>query len=315
MKKIVADLSTYCRGSSDFMLAEGLQKDPLLYPIDLEFSLLSPRKYYSPTDTDGLPIRVYKSVGVQYNPTRIAAFGLAHWNRLRKPRDLAEKCASELIFIKVAEWFCDNCREGLWLYHFNWEDLKAPWISCMAQGEGISVLVRAAAHTKSSTYLDLALSALTPFNKDVSEGGVRSRLASGRVFFEEYPSSRIPHVLNGYLYAIIGLIDLFRATKAHEVDAMLSTARVTLERNIHLWDVGGWSYYDLVNVNGGLRNPCTATYHRLQASQLMYVGTVLGSSRLVKYAKRWEVTGGMFKYRMRAAIGKICFRLRNKAQR
>ena len=171
------------------------------YPLDLEFTLKNESQYYSPKDQEGTPLYNFESVGVQYLPSRIAAYAFAHFNRYRETGE--EK--SRHIFFQMAEWFMrsDN---AIWFYQFDMDDLKAPWISCMAQGEGISVLTRAYRLSQDNRYLSQAKKAVSIFKVPIEDGGVRSLIENQYPFLEEYPSIMCPrHTLNGFLYAIIGI--------------------------------------------------------------------------------------------------------------
>ena len=91
--------------------------------------------------------------------------------------------------------------------------LAPGWLSAMAQGHGISVLCRAYAATGNRAYFDAALRALAPFAVNASEGGVRNYVFGHFVWYEEYPTSKGTFVLNGFIYALVGLYDLIEAAK------------------------------------------------------------------------------------------------------
>ena len=65
--------------------------------------------------------------------------------------------------------------------------LESGWVSAMAQGHGISMMVRAAQVTSDASYWTAAQRALTPFKKMTHEGGVRNNLMGKFTWFEEYP--------------------------------------------------------------------------------------------------------------------------------
>ena len=128
VQKIWYDFQSALWGNSDFGFDErSLTK--LYYPLDLEFTLQNEEYYYSPKDAQGIPIIKYVSVGEQYNPTRIATYALAHFQRYLNANDEQSKKK----FFHIAEWFM-NSSDGIWPYNFSWGKLSAPWISCMSQG-------------------------------------------------------------------------------------------------------------------------------------------------------------------------------------
>ena len=265
VSKVIYDIKSYIMGNNDFPFYE-----PALYtsayPLDLKFTLLNEKKYYHPKDENGLPLRIYTSIGKQYNPTRIAAYGLAHYNEYLKcgnKKNLKE-------FLKVANWFVQS-EKGIWFYNFKWLSLNPPWISAMAQGEGISVLVRAWLITGKEIYLDKAIQATKPFTKEIKAGGVLSYI-DDMPFLEEYPTDRPTHVLNGFLYAVIGISDLERFAGIRVEFPSIKDLLQTLEKKLSLWDLGYWSAYDLDRTTFGFRNPATVSYHRLHISLLTYLG-------------------------------------------
>ena len=118
------------------------------------------------------------------------------------------------IFIANADWLCENIdSSGNWPTMHNKkigdEELLAPWPSAMSQGLALSVLARAYKNTEDSTYIVSARKAILSFGKTIEEGGVRTNNTFG-VFYEEYPlGSNSTHVLNGFIYSLYGLYDLY----------------------------------------------------------------------------------------------------------
>ena len=134
------------------------------------YMLFSEKADYSgPFDADGIPQLDYHGhIGVQYNPIAIAQYGLGNYNLWRIHGDPARRDK----FFRTAVWLCEHLEinsRGLavWAHHFNWEyrdTLQAPWYSGLAQGQGISVLVRAHKESSNSLYLDAAQRASRAFN-------------------------------------------------------------------------------------------------------------------------------------------------------
>jgi heparosan-N-sulfate-glucuronate 5-epimerase len=280
--KLSKDVKSYLVGNQEFAL-EPDSLTGLAYPLDLEFTLQNEDFYYTPKDVQGLPVRVYQSVGQQYNPTRLAAYGLAHFNRYLRTNDEN----SRTLFFKMADWFMQS-DDALWQYQFDWGDIKAPWISCMSQGEGISVLTRAFHLTGEEQYRQQALKALLPLCLPLEKGGLSSQIDGEWLFLEEYPSSTPEHVLNGYLYALIGMWDLIKIDKRVAEKANFEQHLSTLKSNINRWDVGYWSTYDLSPRINGVYNAVTVSYHKLHITQLNYLGFVTATPELCAVAKRWE---------------------------
>jgi heparosan-N-sulfate-glucuronate 5-epimerase len=105
---------------------------------------------------------------------------------------------------------------SVWNHHFNWEyrdSLKAPWYSALAQGQGISVLVRAHKESSDARYLDSARAAFESFRRPITEGGIAFTDESGDLWFEEYIVSPPRHILNGFIWALWGVYDYALETK------------------------------------------------------------------------------------------------------
>ena len=50
---------------------------------------------------------------------------------------------------------------------------------------------------------------------DVSAGGVRTHMPAGALY-EEYPAFPLPRILDGFLFALLGLFDIYVQTKNDE---------------------------------------------------------------------------------------------------
>ena len=52
---------------------------------------------------------------------------------------------------------------------------------------------------------------------DINEKGTQYKDEHGNIWLEEYPTIPTSHVLNGFIYAIFGIYDLYRVTKGKNV--------------------------------------------------------------------------------------------------
>ncbi len=135
-------------------------------------------------DASGVPQLDYHGhIGLQYNPIAIAQYGLGNYNLWRRNSDPDRKKK----FFLIADWLASHLEPNskgiyVWNHHFNWEyrdSLRAPWYSALAQGQGISVLVRAHKESGDARYLDAARAAFTAFQRPIEEGGVAFTDESG----------------------------------------------------------------------------------------------------------------------------------------
>jgi hypothetical protein len=128
-------------------------------------------------DENGIPrVRYGGEIGIQYNPVTIGLYALDHYERYLRTQDNNSK----ELFIKQANWLEQHLvlhrarLFGVWEYSFDYEpyQLRAPWVASMAQGVGISVLLRAYYMTCSREYLAAAMAALEAFRVPVEAGGI-----------------------------------------------------------------------------------------------------------------------------------------------
>ena len=93
--------------------------------------------------------------------------------------------------------------------------VRAPWLSAMAQGQCVSVLVRLFLESGEARFAESAAQRMRPLAKPFAEGGVRSYLA-GSPILEEYPTDPPSHVLNGAIFALWGYYDAWRGLEDAE---------------------------------------------------------------------------------------------------
>lgn len=268
--------------------------------------------YSGPFDSGGIPQLDYHGhIGVQYNPIAIAQYGLGNYNLWRSGGDAGRREK----FFRIADWLCDHLESNskglaVWAHHFNWEYrdcLQAPWYSGLAQGQGISVLVRAHKESGNSLYLDAAERAFVSFLRPISEGGVAFTDESGGLWFEEYIVSPPTHILNGFIWALWGVHDYFLATRDKTAQQLFSRGVQTLLNNLERYDLGFWSLYE----QSGTRFPMVASpfYHRLHVVQLRVLHRLTGEEKFFEVAQRWERYARSRANRTRALCYKSAFKL------
>ena len=197
---------------------------------------------------------------------------------------------------------------GRFLNDFGTEGLDTRWISGLSQSQGISVLVRAYLLTKEDRYLVQSRKALEPLLVPIEKGGVASRLSDGSFFIEEYPLKKPKHVLNGFLSAVFGIVDLHRVAPCRRTKAAVDDCWATLEANIAHWDLNGWSAYDLHNCGrAGPRNFATASYHSFHIVQLKYASVQTGNPRFAELSSLWQQNLESTSRRMQAHFAKVYY--------
>lgn len=214
----------------------------------------------------------------------------------------------------VADMLCENQvegggRDGGWEHHFDLPHtyaLPAPWVSAMAQGEAASLLVRLHAATGDERYAQAARRALRLLAVPSGEGGTAAALG-GRPFPQEYPTSPPAFVLNGAIFAMWGWYDVALALGDGEARESFEHAVETLALNIHRWDSGWWSLYDLYPHR--FRNPASFAYHELHIAQLEAMHRIAPGAELREAADRFASYASSPANRARAFAAKAAFRL------
>jgi len=250
-------------------------------------------------------------IGLQYNPIAIAQYGLGNYNLFRRGADTERRRK----FFVAADWLCSHLEQNphglaVWNHQFDWEyrdTLRAPWYSALAQGQGISVLVRAHKESGDPAYLDAAQRAIACFHVALKDGGVAFTDESGDLWFEEYIVSPPTHILNGFIWAAWGIYDYFLAAKDASAQQLFSRAVRTLLHNLDRYDLGFWSLYE----QSGTRLPMVASpfYHQLHIVQLRVMHRLTGEEAFARVADRWESYTRSRSKRTRALCYKSAFKL------
>jgi heparosan-N-sulfate-glucuronate 5-epimerase len=268
--------------------------------------------YAGAHDDAGVPMLDYRgSIGVQYNPIAIAQYALGNYNLFTSTGEAARRKK----FFLCSDWLVAQLTpnaQGLavWNHHFDWEyrdTLKAPWYSALAQGQGVSVLVRAHRESGETRYLVAAQNALSSFYHPMTEGGVAFTDDRGDLWFEEYIVSPPTHILNGFIWASWGVHDYFLATGDRAAKQLFSCAVQTMLHNLDRYDLGFWSLYE----QSGTRLPMVASafYHRLHIVQLRVMYRLTGEDAFARVADRWEGYTRSRSKRARALCYKSAFKL------
>jgi heparosan-N-sulfate-glucuronate 5-epimerase len=244
---------------------------------------------------------------VRYLPSRIAAYALAHWNQWLIGGHLVNRAE----FVRAANWMLLSPRNGRYEHDIAVAGISPPWISCIAQGEAASVLTRAHMLTGDNRYLRAADDAVRWLLVSEEDGGLQSRLPDGGVFLEEYPGSIYRHVLNGCLYAAVGVSDLSRVhnQENNDIRLFLRTLCLSIGSHLALWDVSGWSTYDYPSDKAKRRNLNTMTYHMLQIILLEYLADVTGDDSMRAMSERWAQSSRSLRARISALMAKARYRL------
>jgi hypothetical protein len=263
-------------------------------------------------DGEGIPMLDYHGqIGLQYNPIAIAQWGLGNHDLFKRTGNLENRWK----FTLASDWLCDNLQQNssgvwVWNHYFDWDYrsvLKSPWYSGLAQGQGISLLVRAHAQTGDQRYREAADRAFASFLAPVEHGGVAFTDESGNLWIEEYIVSPPTHILNGFIWAAWGLHDYFLANGENVARDLFARSVRTLLANLQTYDLGFWSLYE----QSGTYLPMVASrfYHQLHIVQLQIMYRLTGEDLFLQTAKRWSAYAQSPLNRARALLYKSAFKL------
>jgi len=254
------------------------------YVLDKESVSLDAWKLF---DSEGVPLVNYGSpIGIQYNPVTVSQYALANYHMYVTTRNSTFRET----FLVQANWLVKNAEQkgnfSVWEYKFDWPDyrLTNPWVSAMAQGEGLSVLTRAYVLTGNTTYLDVAETAMRSFEVEMNSGGVRYTDSDG-VWYEEGADAGAPSskILNGFIFALFGLYEYsFETNNSRGYELFWEGSR-TLSANLYRYDTGSWSYYDLLYYR-----PASSGYHKLHIDQLRTMYELTSSEIFLVYSNKFQ---------------------------
>ena len=246
---------------------------------------------------DGLPVIKYPfDRCLKYNPVLIAAEGLAAHSSFYRDNSKQNK----IIFKAASQWLLNNIKIrdttqdkfGVWLFEYPWSTHKGclcipPWTSSLAQGLGISLLLRYAQDTGDVSALRVASLAFKSFFYTVEEGGVISLSEEGLPIFEEYGCIGRSTPLNGWIFSILGLYEYAKATDNPTAWSYFELAIKSLTNHIKKYDqqiwLLHWSKYD------NKTHPIASRrYHKTHVSQLEVLFSITKRSEFARLHHKWQ---------------------------
>lgn len=209
-----------------------------------------------------------------YFPIEIFQYGLGAYDLylLNNDKEMLVKVSA------VANWAVDNQQDdGSWVT-FTYENPKHPF-SSMAQGEGISLLLRAYLGLQNEKYLDAVKKAVAFMLLPLEQGGT-TKYEGNDVYF--YECTEDPLILNGWIFSLWGIMDYCKFFNDPDVKDILDRTLRTLERKVPDFDMDYWSMYE-----DGMRI-CSPFYHKLHIAQLNVMYELTGKAVYKIYADKFE---------------------------
>lgn len=233
-----------------------------------------------------LGVQSNQSYGVHVNPVTLCQYALGCLWRFHATHTQSEFKK----FLRCADWLCTDAHvlngAAFWLHR--WIEpqyhLPNPWVSAMAQGEAISVLLRAFEVTGSQHYLEYAHKAFQSFFHQSGDFTCTIPLDEHSWWFAEYPGGNSQtYVLNGHIFALLGIYDYFRFQQTPEARQLWHYGLHGLRVQLSGFDNGYWTWYD-----SGQPHIAATMYHTLHILQLEVLDALLHVSWLPAYIQRWS---------------------------
>ncbi len=266
----------------------------LPYPIDMSAFLPLPLCNF---DTAGVPNDENEAA---YHPTTIAQYALAHWNQYLATTDEKHREA----FLAQATWLFEHethIGEGAagWPNSSPRPDFqtRGPWLSALAQGSGLAVLVRAYQLTHDGALLEAAHRVVRTFERDILDGGVSTPIGENGIFFEEVAVYPAAHILSGFIFALFGLYDYVALIKDIKIEELIARSLGTMHRLLEEFDAGFWTYSDLLH-----RRFASPSELALQAMLLEALAKYSGCAHCSKLASLWKSYQRRWNSRLRYLI-------------
>jgi hypothetical protein len=244
-------------------------------------------------------------------PVSILQLGLGAWQRSVDEED-PDRSGWEGLARVVADWASTDMDEHGRFPHLqpmpHTYRIDPPWHSAMAQGLGVSLLVRCGSGD------DAARAARSILEEQF---GLISNTDAGPVL-EEYPAEPRPHVLNGWIWALLGLYDLSHAPDDVDEDVRRAAADAwetgvaSLVAQLPEYETGrGWTTYD--RYPHSIANVASPFYHRLHVDMLRAVERIAPYDQLAleiaSTSARWESALNQPFTRAAAVARKVGFRI------
>lgn len=247
-------------------------------------------------DKNGIPVNVTSSGATVYSLVTIMQYALGCYD-LYYLSGNEEYCDK---FLKLADFILSQQEDnGKWDARASIGSSKGN-SSCMAQGQGCSILLRAYGITECSQYIRAAEKAITFMLVPSCQGGT-AVYAGEDVSFEKYPPQEdaVSSVLNGWIFALFGLYDYILFTNSDEHRQVWEKSCKTLDTKLPLYDRKYWSDYDLT---GTISSPA---YHSVHIFLLTVLADLSESEVMSAYANRFEGYAKSPMNRVRAIIKKL----------
>lgn len=231
------------------------------------------------TDSNGVAI-----LDGNYHPTVIGKVALKAINYYKKTKSEAAK----KVFLDQMKWaeknFYETDNYGFWyfevsapLYH-----LEPGWTSAFSQGLLLNASLEAYRLTGDKKYTRLIEKGLKAYMVPVENGGFLRGWDEGELWFEEYGTERPSRVLNGTIYGLEGVYNVYRDLNSQLALKIFESGVETIKNHLEDYDAKYTSRYSLADWKDEVS---LEHYHEGHVVQLLWLYEITGDEIFKKYAK------------------------------
>ena len=242
--------------------------------------------YHGALDHAGIPLVDHGKQGSFADAIHTSQYALANLAAVTRGEQLrAERARVQLDWLVAAQERSGEF-EGCWLMDhdnpkYRW--LTAPWISALASGNAISALLRGWELFGDERYRNAADAAYRALHRPRPTMSLCEE-RDEQLWYEEYPADPPLHVLNGHIYALLGVADYARVNDDAEAHDRWRRAAYTALRHLEQFDLGFWSAYDL-----RWREPVSVHYQKnIHVPLLRILGALTDEAGFDTVADRWD---------------------------
>ena len=244
-----------------------------------------------------------EKVFCEHNICAIATYGVICYDNLVSDNEIDLYSTH---FRNQIDWLCNNVvlledNKAVWYYKYP----NKVFYSAVAQGFVISALLRAYQLYKDEKYLDLATGAFRFLDTSVENGGLKVINGDFKGWYEEYLD--LPGVLNGHIYTLLGIWDLYRVTKNTYYKDCFYDGVNAIKKNINHFNLGFFTKYSAFKLS-----PANNFYHFTHITQFLVLYKITGDTFFKEYAEIFDSQTRYMKHKFKNGLYLLKLYFKNK---
>lgn len=221
-----------------------------------------------------------------YNITEIARVALFAINSYKKEGGKNAK----KVFLDQMGYIENNFYErefyGFWYFPFESPlyYLEPAWPSALSQGWLMNACMEAYHLTKEEKWARILEKALKAYMVPVENGGFKRMWEANEVWYEEYSTARPSRVLNGGIFGLESVYNVYRDTGWDLAKKIFDSGVATVKNHLQDYDAVWTSRYNLADWKNEV---AFEHYHEIHIMQMLWLHQVTGDSIFKHYAQKF----------------------------